>query len=475
MNPFFKKWPLLLFLVGAFVVSGYSQTTHVVVPHRLQKFPTGAVVPPNFKQHVIDQNNRARTILNQLRVKAAGNRNLHFHFLERPATPQGIGQSHFDWRDNGINLPVENQENCGSCWDFGACSAFEQAWKLVNNGVISVSTQNVLDCNSAGKDCGGGWPSDALDYITNTGVASYSDDPYVGTRLTPCNQSLGKPYKAETWGYVGNDDGIPSIQAIKSDLLSYGPLVIGINATDSFQRFVNKKTTDIFNEGVSGDINHIVTLIGWDDPTSCWLIKNSWGTGWGANGYAWVSYSTNRVGYGAAWVVPEQVEVQSSGVGTITYTIVPIVNRKDAIYDGHNTAPPVQFKAGDQVTVDVGGCVQTGGVGKTWKRYVKPSGPESDRLYTGMMLIPGQTDPQPFRDLVMGQKDPSHPDEWSFSFIVSNTITDQQSYLHLGYADDHYDDNNLDMNKHDNGTEDQCKNVGPAFVIITIVRNKVGN
>ena len=72
----------------------------------------------------------------------------------------------------------------------------------------------------------------------------------------------------------------------------------------------------------------------------------------------------------------------------------------------------------------------------------------------------------------MGQKDPLHPDEWSFNFTVSSAITNQQSFLHLGYADDQYDDNNLDMNKHDNGTEDQCKNVGPAFVIITIVRNK---
>ena len=334
--------------------------------------------------------------------------------------------------------------------------------------VIAVSEQNVMDCNSAGKDCGGGWPSDAYDYIQNSGVASATDDPYVGRRVTPCNNSLSKPYKAEIWGYVGSDDGIPPQDKMKADLIAYGPLSIGIDATPLFSSFASNPG-EVFNEGASGEVNHCVTLIGWDDDMQAWLIKNSWGPGgWGQGGYGWVSYYTNKVGKGAAWVLPQDVSIQSQG-STTTYTISPpIVNRKDVIYDGHNAAPVIQFRSGDRVEIDARGCVQTGGNGLTWKRYVNPEGKESDKFYFGQILIPGQTNVTAFRDLQGGVQNPTQPDAWTFNFTVASNITDQQSYLHLSYTDDHYGDNGY--YSHDNGNNDQCKNVGPAIVIIKVTR-----
>jgi cathepsin L len=422
---------------------------------------TGAIIPPNFRQHVIDQNKRAKILLGQLKVGAPVRR-----------LPQCVGQRHFDWRDQAVSTAVKDQGDCGTCWDFAACSAFEECWKFVNDEVINVSEQNILDCNSGGKDCDGGWPSDALDYIQSIGVASEADDPYVGRRITPCNQSLSKPYKAQAWGYVGDDDGIPSVEQIKTYLCSYGPLVIGIRATEAFQSFASNPG-EVFNEDASGDVNHVVTLIGWDDNSQAWLIKNSWGDGgWGQAGYGWVSCFTNKVGYGAAWVLPHAVPTEN-GKNPLPSPIIhrihpPIVDRKDVIYDGHNASPVIKFKPGDKLQIDVGGCVQTGGEGNTWKRYVKPSGPDSDRFYFGMILRPGENNLVPFRDIVTDQKDPTHPDQWSFNYTVPNTITDQQSYLHVGYSDDHYEDNGYE--DHDDGTEDQCRNVGPAYIIITITR-----
>src|SRR5205823_4332911 len=55
----------------------------------------------------------------------------------------------------------------------------------------------------------------------------------------------------------------------------------------------------------------------------------------------------------------------------------------------------VRFLPGDTVSVQAGGCVQTGGVGRTWKRYVDPSGPNSDRLYHGLIWLPGIGFPRP--------------------------------------------------------------------------------
>lgn len=77
-----------------------------------------------------------------------------------------------------------------------------------------------------------------------------------------------------------------------------GPLAVAVNVTANFQSY----TSGVFNENDNSGINHGVTLIGWDDNRNAWLIKNSWGTNWGDNGYMWINYNSNNIGYAAAWV-----------------------------------------------------------------------------------------------------------------------------------------------------------------------------
>jgi hypothetical protein len=120
----------------------------------------------------------------------------------------------------------------------------------------------------------------------------------------------------------------------------------------------------------------------------------------------------------------------------------------------------ITFRPGDTVTLDAGGCVQTGGTGKTWKRYVNPSGPNSDRLYHGLIWIPGATSGLVRVQGVMGRP-----------LQVAPGTAAAQSFLRLGYEDDKYSDNGYWG--HDDGTEDQCKDNtpergGPAHVTLTI-------
>jgi hypothetical protein len=110
----------------------------------------------------------------------------------------------------------------------------------------------------------------------------------------------------------------------------------------------------------------------------------------------------------------------------------------------------IQFKTGDQVTIEAGGCVQTGGHGKTWKRYLDPLGSNADEQYSAMINIPGVTNGR--RRLQMWVNRP---------FVVTQPAT-----LELGYQDDNYSDNGYWG--HDDGTGDQCRNIGPAWVVITI-------
>jgi len=139
------------------------------------------------------------------------------------------------------------------------------------------------------------------------------------------------------------------------------------------------------------------------------------------------------------------------------------------------TPTGITLSRDDHVTIRACGCVQTGGHGKTWKRYVNPSGPHSDRLYHGVMaldnfnIIPPQgttarcctsspTIPGAIRisDMIAAQNR-------GFKFQVR-----RQTVLVLGYEDEDngYGDNGY--SGHDDGTENQCQNVGGAAVEITI-------
>ena len=132
----------------------------------------------------------------------------------------------------------------------------------------------------------------------------------------------------------------------------------------------------------------------------------------------------------------------------------PGVDRHETVY------PSVQFMPGDSVVIGAGGCVQTGGFGDTWKLYVNPSGPDSDHLYHGLIRIPTAT---PGSGLVRIQ------DVINQNLTVTGAgVPLPNLVLHLGYEDDDYSDNGY--NEHDDGTEDQCRNVKEAQVRIVITR-----
>lgn len=213
-------------------------------------------------------------------------------------------QSKFDWRTLNKVTPVRNQDGCGSCWDFAALGAYEGSFAIRNNSLIDASEQEVLSCSGAGS-CGGGWWMGVFNYLIQTGTSSEQSDPYTSSD-TPCPPNLPNGFRAVAWGFVDPSAGIPSVPAMKQALCEHGPLAVAVYVSPAFQAY----TGGVFNEhDTSHDINHGVTLIGWDDSKSAWLIKNSWGAGWGEtggmgteHGYMWIAYGSNKIGNHAAWV-----------------------------------------------------------------------------------------------------------------------------------------------------------------------------
>jgi cathepsin L len=90
---------------------------------------------------------------------------------------------------------------------------------------------------------------------------------------------------------------------MKEAIAKYGAIATSVKVTPAFQAYAG----GIFDEHtrVSGqkDVNHAVTIVGWDDNKRAYLVENSWGPRWGDKGFIWVEYGCNNIGYGASWVV----------------------------------------------------------------------------------------------------------------------------------------------------------------------------
>ncbi|MFC1852727.1 C1 family peptidase [candidate division CSSED10-310 bacterium] len=206
--------------------------------------------------------------------------------------------SSWDWRSNNGVTPVKNQGSCGSCWAFSIAGAFESAILIQDNDTVDLSEQDLVNCNSYGFGCDGGY-FDAFDDYVNPGAVLESCQPYTGSEGS-CSTSCAHPYQISSWAYVGGDSSIPSIEQIKTAIYTHGPVAAAVTADFSMQYY----SGGIFNSCNSGQPNHAIMLVGWDDNggNGYWIMKNSWASSWGENGYMRISYNCSKIGYAACFV-----------------------------------------------------------------------------------------------------------------------------------------------------------------------------
>jgi C1A family cysteine protease len=205
----------------------------------------------------------------------------------------------FDWRDqvSGGLPPIKNQGNCGSCWAFGTVGALESAIKIKDGVNKNLSEQQLVSCNHNGWSCGGGDFAHAIHQ--NPGAALGADFPYTASDER-CKSNLKYDSKIESWSYVGSSRTRASVDEIKSAIQQYGPVAVTVEATRSFEAY----KSGIYNacDG-NGNTNHIVDIVGWNDNGGYWIMRNSWGSKWGEQGYMRIKYDCNSIADEATFVV----------------------------------------------------------------------------------------------------------------------------------------------------------------------------
>ncbi len=215
--------------------------------------------------------------------------------LRTPASACAPTMRKFNWRSLGKVSPVRNQGSCGSCYTFGAVGAYEASYFILNNLQIQGSEQHVLSCTGNCKD--GGTYDVVLNWMMVKGLADETIIPYTATDGVCYPNPY--PYRLSLWAFVNAQSIIPSPEQIKEAICAHGPVVGAVHAgTKAFKAYAG----GVFNENDQGRLDHAILLVGWHDNKGAWLMKNSWGTGWGEDGYMWISYTSNRIGSFAAWV-----------------------------------------------------------------------------------------------------------------------------------------------------------------------------
>jgi len=216
--------------------------------------------------------------------------------------------SSYNWCDEGGCTSIGDQRNCGSCWAFSAVGVLESAIKIHDGVEKDLSEQYLVSCNTDGWGCsGGGWAHDyhwnKLGQGQSEAGAVYEADFAYQALDVPCGGSHPHHEKISSWHYVGSGWGVPAVADIKQAVTDYGPVAVGVCAGDAMMHYTGGVfDTDESSECTYGT-NHAVILAGWDDAEGVWILRNSWGAGWGESGYMQIKYGVSNVGDEANYVV----------------------------------------------------------------------------------------------------------------------------------------------------------------------------
>jgi cathepsin L len=220
--------------------------------------------------------------------KASATKNLTAApLLSTANTPNDV-----NWVTAGAVTPVKNQGQCGSCWAFSTTGSVEGAEFLATGKLASYSEQQLVDCAGGvygNMGCNGGLMDNAFKYIEKYGIEAEATYPYTARDGT-CKYDASK-----TEGTVKSyQDVAPGNPAQLKAALAISPVSVAIEADQiAFQGY----TSGVITKGCGTSLDHGVLAVGYgtESGQDYFLVKNSWGPSWGAEGYVKIGAGSSNV------------------------------------------------------------------------------------------------------------------------------------------------------------------------------------
>lgn len=239
--------------------------------------------------------------------------------------------SHIDWRDKGVVSGVKDQGRCGSCWTFSTSGALEahHAIQFGNWRTSELSEQQLLDCayDFDNQGCSGGLPSHAFEYIHFAGGLS---------------REFAYPYRAESSGdkskcrfdQVANQTAVGARtvhsfnvtegdeESIKRIVANVGPVSVAFQVVDDFRLYKRGIYSSEKCQKGPDDVNHAVLIVGYGQAPETgkpyWIVKNSWGSQWGEEGYFRIERGKNMCGIATCASYPLLIKEMESRIDIVT-------------------------------------------------------------------------------------------------------------------------------------------------------------
>ena len=199
-----------------------------------------------------------------------------------------------DWRTKGAVTTVKDQGQCGSCWTFSSTGAMEGAWAITKGQLIDLAEQELVDCAGlkyGSMGCNGGQMEGAFKFIIENGQCAASSYPYTA-KDGSCHSCTAVAHASSCYDVKPND------QLSLKAAVAKQPVAVAIEAdTKYFQSYSSGVLT---SSSCGTSLDHGVLTVGYGEENGqkYWLVKNSWGTSWGDQGYVKIgrSESTNDAG-----------------------------------------------------------------------------------------------------------------------------------------------------------------------------------